>query len=417
MFVLIKKIKRYNMKIETIESGGFGCILYPAISCKNKTKKKYISKILSYHDGIKEAYNINKLQKILTKIPNYSNYFLIDDISTCEMYKNNLKNKCKNQKLSNELINIIMPYGGIDLDKYYNKKLSFQQEIDVNNKLIELLTKAIIPMNKLHVFHGDIKAKNILITYVNNKINLKLIDWGITQVSKEIIESRPLHINMPFSIVLFETEFKESFINYLSKDIILTYQLIRSFIINYYTERLNKSISHFYVFNNLMKKLFYNDLINIKNVREKQFIIYYEYTFYFIIEYLTSIIFYYTKNKVLNLDKYYNDIYSKIIDIWGFFNLFDMLYNKIYDLKVKDKYNNNILFLIKNFYVNEIYTKPLQIININKMISTIKEINDNLNKTSTVVYKTELNKNSYKVKLNTTIKNKINTYSTFILSE
>ena len=244
-----------------------------------------------------------------------------------------------------------------------------------------------------------------------------MIDWGITQVSKEIIESRPLHINMPFSIVLFETEFKESFINYLSKDIILTYQLIRSFIINYYTERLNKSISHFYVFNNLMKKLFYNDLINIKNVREKQFIIYYEYTFYFIIEYLTSIIFYYTKNKVLNLDKYYNDIYSKIIDIWGFFNLFDMLYNKIYDLKVKDKYNNNILFLIKNFYVNEIYTKPLQIININKMISTIKEINDNLNKTSTVVYKTELNKNSYKVKLNTTIKNKINTYSTFILSE
>jgi hypothetical protein len=84
---------------------------------------------------------------------------------------------------------------------------------------------------------------------------------------------------------------------------------------------------------------------------------------------------------------------------------------------VKDKYNNNILFLIKNFYVNEIYTKPLQIININKMISTIKEINDNLNKSSTVVYKTELNKNSYKVKLNSTIKNKINTYSTFILSE
>jgi hypothetical protein len=51
------------------------------------------------------------------------------------------------------------------------------------------------------------------------------------------------------------------------------------------------------------------------------------------------------------------------------------------------------------------------------MILTIKEINDNLNKTSTVVYKTELNKNSYKVKLNSTIKNKINTYSTFILSE
>ena len=71
-----------------------------------------------------------------------------------------------------ELINMIMPYGGIDLNKYYNKKLSFQEEINVNNKLIELLTKAILPMNNLHIFHGDIKAKNILVTFVNNKINL-----------------------------------------------------------------------------------------------------------------------------------------------------------------------------------------------------------------------------------------------------
>jgi hypothetical protein len=145
--------------------------------------------------------------------------------------------------------------------------------------------------------------------------------------------------------------------------------------------------------------------------------IYYEYTFYFIIEYLTAIVFHYTKNKVLNLDKYYNNIYSKIVDIWGFFNLFDMLYNKIYNVKIKDKYDHNILFLIKNFYVNEIYTKPLQIINTNKMISTIKEINDNLNKTSTIFYKNELKKNFYRVKLNSTIKNKLNTYSTFILSK
>jgi len=408
------------MKSNSIENGGFGCILYPAISCKNKTKKNYVSKLLSYHDGIKEVYNIYKLQKILKKIPNYSKYFLIDNIDTCKMYKNKIKtnlNKCKNLNLSNELTNIIMPYGGINLNEYYNKKLSFQEEIDINNNLIELLTNAILPMNKLHVYHGDIKANNILVTFINNKINLKLIDWGISQVSTYEIESRPLHINMPFSIILFETKFKESFINYVNKDIVLTYQLIRTFIINYYTERLSKSINHFYIFNNLIKKLFYDDLINIKSVKEKQFIIYYEYTFYFIIEYLTAIIYHYTKNHVLNLDKYYNDIYSKIIDIWGFFNLFDKLYDKIYNVKVKDKYDNNILYLIKNFYVNEIYSNPLQIINTDKMITIIKEINNNLNKTSTLVYKCKFKKNNYKVKLNSTIKNKINTYSTFILSK
>lgn len=403
------------MKINSIENGGFGCILSPAILCNNKTKKNYISKLLSYHDGIKEMYNITKLQKLLKKIPNYSNYFLIDDITSCKTTKHKIKTNCK-QYLSNEIINIIMPYGGIDLREYYNKKISVENEIELNNKLIELLTKAILPMNKLHIFHGDIKSKNILVTFINNKINLKLIDWGISHVSKEIIQSRPLHINMPFSIILFEPEFKKSFINYLSKDVVLNYQLIRTFIINYYTERLNKDISHFYIFNNLMKKLFYEDLINIKNIKEKHFIIYYEYTFYFIIEYLTAIIYHYTKNKVLNLDKYYNDIYSKIIDIWGFFNLFDMLYDKVYNIKVKDKYDNNILFLIKDFYVNEIYSNPLQIINTDKMIITIKEINNNLNKTSTFVYKTNIKKNLYKIKLNSTIKNKINTYSTFIIS-
>jgi serine/threonine protein kinase len=411
-------MKKYN-----IENGGFGCILYPAILCKNKnnkTHKKYISKLLSYDDGEKERYNITKLQKLLKKIPNYSNYFLIDDIISCEMYKDQIKtnlDKCKDVNLSNDLINIVMPYGGISLLEYYNKNLSVKEEIIINNKLIELLLKAILPMNKLHIFHGDIKANNILVSFNNNNINLKLIDWGISQVSKEPIESRPLHINMPFSIILFETEFKESFIDYLNQDVVLNYQLIRTFIINYYTERLSKSISHFNIFNNLIKKLFYEDLINIKNVKEKLYMIYYEYTFYFIIEYLTAIVFHYTKNKVLNLDKYYNAIYSKIVDIWGFFNLFDLLYNKIYNVKTKDKYHHNILFLIKNFYVNEIYTKPLQIINTNKMIETIKEINDNLNKTSTIFYKNELKKNVYRVKLNSTIKNKLNTYSTFILSK
>lgn len=411
-------MKKYN-----IENGGFGCILYPAILCKNnknKTHKRYISKLLSYEDGEKERYNITKLQKMLKKIPNYSNYFLIDDIVSCEMYKDEIKSnldKCKEMNLTNEIINIVMPYGGINLTEYYNKNLSVKEEIIINNKLIELLVKAILPMNKLHIFHGDIKANNILVSFKDNNISLKLIDWGISQVSKEPIESRPLHINMPFSIILFETEFKESFIDYLNQDIVLNYQLIRTFIINYYTERLSKSISHFNIFNNLIKKLFYEDLINIKNVKEKLYMIYYEYTFYFIIEYLTAIVFHYTKNKVLNLDKYYNNIYSKIVDLWGFFNLFDLLYNKIYNLKIKDKYHHNILFLIKNFYVNEIYTKPLQIINTNKMIETIKEINDNLNKTSTIFYKNELKKNFYRVKLNSTIKNKLNTYSTFILSK
>jgi serine/threonine protein kinase len=374
------------MKKEEIENGGFGCIIHPAISCKNKTQKKYISKLLSYHDGMKEMYNINKLQKILKKIPNYKKYFLIDKIDSCKMYKSTIKKKikkCKKLHLSNELINIIMPYGGINLTQYYKQQLSSQEEINLNNKLIELLIKAILPMNRLNMYHGDIKANNILITFIENKINLKIIDWGISGATNEIVEARPLHINMPFSIILFENDFKETFMKYLNQDILFNYQSIRTFIINYYTERLSKDINHFNIFDNLMKKLFYKDLINIKKINE---VIYYEYTFYFIIEYLTNILFHYTKNKVFHLDKYYQDIYSKIIDVWGFFNLFDLLFNKIYNKKTKDKYDKNILYLIKNFYINNIYTNPLKRINTDKMIHIIQELNHNLNKTTTHFY-------------------------------
>ena len=72
---------------------------------------------------------------------------------------------------------ITMPHGGIDLSKYsvdnINNYLSMTQLFD---RLSTLLSKGVVSMNKLRVYHGDIKSANIL---VKDGTHPDLIDWGL----------------------------------------------------------------------------------------------------------------------------------------------------------------------------------------------------------------------------------------------
>ena len=63
-----------------------------------------------------------------------------------------------------------MPYGGIDIGDYIVKtELNHVKMIQLNNSLINLLTKGIEPMNKKHIYHVDIKESNVLVD--DNSIN------------------------------------------------------------------------------------------------------------------------------------------------------------------------------------------------------------------------------------------------------
>ena len=124
-----------------LDYGGYGCILSPPIQCKQSSTinnrinkriktKKYISKLQKLYDTEYEYTMINKLlAKIKTIIPNYNNYFVLDDIYSCnpQQTKQELINTYKDCPILNTeqpLKQLLIPNMGIDLHAFFTKELT-----------------------------------------------------------------------------------------------------------------------------------------------------------------------------------------------------------------------------------------------------------------------------------------------------
>ena len=72
-----------------IATGGFGCIFSPALRCNGtkKRRKNAITKLMISKYAQQEYNNLLKLNNLLNKIPNYEDYFLINDFSICKPAK------------------------------------------------------------------------------------------------------------------------------------------------------------------------------------------------------------------------------------------------------------------------------------------------------------------------------------------
>lgn len=243
-----------------IAAGGFGCVFKPALTCKKypkneKYQKNYVSKLMLNRYADEEMDLINNFLPHIRKIKNYKNYFLINDIYSCQPKK--LKSKdlkdfnktCKNfgpydkYNINDNLgefkiINALD--GGIDLDIYWNKWNSIKKKLikktfnSTNISLITLLNKGIIPMNNTGIYHLDIKGSNILRSLKNNNIyNIKdiktrIIDWGLAMYKpnnvikldaykSKILLNRPFQFNLPFSNILLQTNIQEYIDFFISK--------------------------------------------------------------------------------------------------------------------------------------------------------------------------------------------------------
>ena len=182
---------------KVIASGGYGCIFRPAIKCKTKKNiPGQITKLMTIKHAESEFKEIEQFKKILNHIPNYEDYFLLNGFSIChpeklsseDLYK--FTKKCKalqkdhftikniNQSLD-KIMGINMPDGGIDVGDFIEKNKTNTKLVTLNNSLIDLLTNGIIPMNKLNVFHCDVKDSNVLVKE-SNKLYTRLIDWGLS---------------------------------------------------------------------------------------------------------------------------------------------------------------------------------------------------------------------------------------------
>ena len=354
---------------KVIDSGGYGCIFKPSITCKNsnKTKKNIVSKLLPSELAIKEHSKNTLIKKKIKSIPNWKHFFIFSIVSCTpkKLSKKDLKNytkRCKilnSKKFTKKNINskinklkiLQIPYGGYTLETVImnNIKDNYSLFSIINNKLIILLNKAIVPMNKLKIFHFDIKDTNILI---GHKYNIKIIDWGLSSIITNNIPSylydKALQFNYPFSSILINTDLVNNINDYLNtnnKDI----NELSIFIRSYYETKIT-GVGHI----DYLNEIFSNFINNDKSV--------YDIVFNYCANVVINNI---DKSGNFNIDKYFFNIFIKNVDIWGFVSVY-MSFLLIKDDKLKKLKND-----IENIIFKHLFNS-YGIINISQLISDLK---------------------------------------------
>ena len=308
---------------KSVGSGGYGCVFRPALACKNKkTRKKHmVTKLLRTKYGKKEMSVIKKLNKIVQRIPNYEQYFLTKDANTCkpakltktdlEEYDDNCRALEKHDHITKEninnhlstLISLNLPDGGVTLASYYEYMTDIENFNYINYELVDLLVNGILPMNKLGMYHGDVKDTNIL--YSPKTKHVALIDWGLSFSYKkgavpDIVKGRPFQYNLPFSLILFtktfdkmyRTAFRTSPLNYGSVS-----SFVKKYIKGWNKER---GIGHMLTIDDIW------GMFTKSNV-----------TAQIIVPYLTHIILAFGDADGFRAQEYFEKVYVKIIDVWG----------------------------------------------------------------------------------------------------
>jgi hypothetical protein len=395
------------MKIQNagkvIDSGGFGCIFVPNLKCENDddiVDDNKLSKLMTNSHAEDEYELISSLNDMLNTIPNYSDYFLINDVKICKPNKltkkdlSNYNNECKplikkgitlkNINSSLDKIKMItMPYGGVNVDKFLNKYWKNSNIIFLNNSLINLLNNGILPMNKLGIYHCDIKDSNVLVELNGSEIYTRLIDWGLSViVSNEDdiprnLYRRPFQYNVPFSSILFSDELTTMYNDFLKQHNNPTYYEIREFVINYiFIWNEVRGSGHLNTINNILKRFVENDLEGIESDNVKNHIMEYDFTYYYIINYLADILYEYTENDILNLNDYFYNIFLKNIDVWGFLSIYLAFVDKIYNSHAESEdYTYDLLYKLKDLVINYLYSKPLEIINVKSLSNELTNLN------------------------------------------
>jgi hypothetical protein len=388
---------------KVIASGGFGCIFDPALKCENTDviSSDQISKLMTVKHSKDEFKQIQKYKRILSVIPNYHNYFLLDNFQLCKpiaLTKNDLngyQKKCKalkkkginvkniNQSLD-QLLAINMPNGGIDVEKFTEEYFTTSNIIRLNNSLIQLLVNGIVPMNKLNVYHCDIKDGNVLVKVTETDLETRLIDWGLSFVfdNKQVgiprkLYRRPFQFNVPFSSVLFNKDFMMLYNNFLELNPNPDYFQIREFVINYiFIWNDIRGPGHLSAINDIIKKLTIKDLTAIKKNKIKEHFIEYDFTYYYIVEYLSKILEKYTNNETLDLMTYFQNVFLKNIDIWGFTMIYIVFYENLYkDFNELNQYQMEFITKIKYIIIHFLYESPIEPIDVSSLVNELTNLN------------------------------------------
>ena len=398
-----KSSKSRTRKIggSVLASGGFGCVFSPALLCKGQTKRKRntVSKLMTEKHALEEYHDISNIRDRVKTIPNYKDYFLVDDISVCTpkaLSVSDLSNfkKCTAlpkdginanniNKSLDHILSLNIPNGGIDVDDYIFQNGSFNKLLNLNTKLIQLLKNGIIPMNKHNIYHTDIKGSNILI---DQSLKTRLVDWGLCAEYKPLNNSefpstwynRPIQFNVPFSVILFTNVFKQKYKEYIQSGGKLVRNALRLFVLDYIDEwKKIRGVGHYRVINDIMYMLFSNDL-KIKqslkwNMIEKK------YTIPYLVNYLVEILIHYKKTNVdgsYDVRPYLDQVFVNIVDVWGFISIYTTIIEVLFNnYKVLNENELKLFNSLKKIVLEYMYKPRITPVDINKLSNDLVSLN------------------------------------------
>jgi hypothetical protein len=185
-------------------------------------------------------------------------------------------------------------------------------------------------------------------------------------------------------VIILNNNFKDGYEDFLTSRLKtvdnIYYSDVRAFVLEHFV-RMNKEYKtgHVRYINKIMRILF-NENIEPLYKKIKNDIVTAEYTYYYIIEYISKIAYKYTdvKNKKLDLQDYFKNVFLKSIDIWGFvFCYFPILNIMSYTKRDKlSKIDIKICEKIKHIIVHYLYENPLEPINPVDIIRELSELNE-----------------------------------------
>jgi hypothetical protein len=164
------------------------------------------------------------------------------------------------------------------------------------------------------------------------------------------------------------------------KDLELDLYLVKEFVLDYiFLWNKERGVGHLKSINSFFKLLINNDLPNIQSANIKKHVIEYEFTYNYIVDYISQILMHFTKNGEFQLLEYFNTVFIKNIDIWGLVMTYSVFIKKLIPspshmtrLSAEQKHLVN---KIKHIMFHYLFEAPVKVIDINKVAQELQSLN------------------------------------------
>ena len=357
-----------------IEHGGFGCVFKPPLKCQDgKHESGGVSKLMLKDYAIDEFDEIRETKLLVSNVPNYQDYFLLDNITKCKpaplseedlrdfdkvcknLTKKGINKANVNEKIS-ELNVLNMADGGDEVSKVWKKTLTLKDNSEriyhfkeLNYALINLLKHGILELNLSGVYHFDIKDSNILCKN-EETMKARLIDWGMAfQVENsripDILRRRGIHYNLPFTNILFIKDNQEMLRDELENASDLDSESIKIVARRLVNKFLKTNKGHSSLINSLLKRMYSSNL-------SLESLIYYSAENIIANHVAEALTHFVNDDGVFEEQRYFEEVFLKNVDVWGFIVAYIEIIETADDLFQSNTMPNKLLHIFYKYWVS-----------------------------------------------------------------